>query len=279
MYLVTGADGFIASHLCEKLSSFVAYDEPFETDKLEKQLELPKAVFHLGAISSTTECDTQELARLNILSSCELLEWCVKHSIPFVYASSASVYGLGSNGFGEDTPLTPMNYYAISKASFDMFASQKMKDHPNAKIFGLRYFNVYGANESHKGDMASPIYKFTNQAKETGEIRVFEGSDNYVRDFISVDDVVDITFAAKDFEKSGIYNVGTGNPRSFLDVANIISDHTGAKIVEIPFPPHLVGKYQAFTKSDNTKLLNMCDHTFLTLEEGIARYVSGLVKG
>tara|TARA_Y100000593_G_scaffold93914_1_gene190593 strand:+ start:2344 stop:3183 length:840 start_codon:yes stop_codon:yes gene_type:complete len=278
MYLVTGADGFIGSHLCERLNSYVAYDEPFETDKLEKQLELPKAVFHLGAISSTAERNTQELARLNILSSCELLEWCVKHAIPFVYASSASVYGLGNNGFSEDAPLTPINYYAISKASFDMFALQKLKDNPDAKIFGLRYFNVYGSNEGHKGDMASPVHKFTNQATTTGEIKVFEGSENYVRDFISVEDVVDITLAAKDFKESGIYNVGTGDPGSFLDVARIISDHTGAKIIEIPFPDHLKGKYQAFTKSNNTKLLEMCDHTFLTLEEGIARYIDGLER-
>ena len=297
MYLVTGATGFIGSHLYKRFEFNTAVASDFKVRSLAQWRDVPSlihpedifvflenaqnidAVFHLGAISSTTTVDTRKLARWNILSSCKLLEWCVDHGVPFVYASSASVYGLGENGFQEDVPLVPINYYAISKVSFDMFALQKMKDNPDAKIFGLRYFNVYGANEDHKGDMSSPVHKFVNQANETGEIRVFEDSENYIRDFVSVDDVVDITLAAKDFEKSGIYNVGTGNPRSFLDVANIISDHTGAKIVEIPFPSHLVGKYQAFTKSDNTKLLNMCDHTFLTLEEGIARYVGGLEKG
>jgi len=270
MYLVTGTTGFIASHLCEKLENFVEYKKPFNTDGFTG--ELPKAVFHLGAISSTTESDTRKLANLNILSSCELLEWCIKHSIPFIYASSASVYGLGANGFHEDTILDPINYYAISKTAFDMFVLQKIKDYPDVKIFGLRYFNVYGNNEDHKGDMASPVHKFAEQARETGQIKVFKGSAGFERDFISVEDVVDVTIAAKDFPVSGIYNVGTGTIRSFMDVAEIISGHTGSKIVEIPFPPHLVGKYQEFTKSDNTKLLNVCDHTFLTLEQGISRY-------
>ena len=103
-----------------------------------------------------------------------------------------------------------------------MFALQKMKAYPNAKIFGLRYFHVYGNNETHKGDMASPIHKFAKQAKETGQIKVFEGSAGFERDFISVEDVVDITIAAKDFPVSGIYNVGTGTTRWFLDVAAII---------------------------------------------------------
>ena len=127
--------------------------------------------------------------------------------------------------------------------------------------------------------MASPIHKFAKQAKETGQIKVFEGSAGFERDFISVEDVVDITIAAKDFPVSGIYNVGTGTTRSFMDVAEIISKYTGAKIVEIPFPSHLVGKYQEFTKSDNTKLLSVCDHTFLTLEQGIDKYFDELRKG
>ena len=275
MYLVTGIDGFIGSHLRDRLGGAGTARRAGSAIYCRHLLEetwRPDAVFHLGAISSTTETDTRKLADWNILSSCELLECCVERDISFVYASSASVYGLGVNSFHEDAVLTPINYYAISKAAFDMFALQKMKDHPNAKIFGLRYFNVYGSNESHKGDMASPIHKFAEQAKETGQIKVFEGSAGFERDFISVEDVVDITIAAKDFPVSGIYNVGTGTIRSFMDVAEIISGHTGSKIVEIPFPPHLVGKYQEFTKSDNTKLLNVCDHTFLTLEQGISRY-------
>ena len=270
MYLVTGTKGFIASHLCERLNNFMECNEMFDPSKFTG--DLPEAVFHLGAISATTTTDTRKLAHWNILSSCELLEWCVERDIPFVYASSSSVYGLGENGFAEDAPMVPINYYAISKASFDMFALQKIKDKPNAKIFGLRYFNVYGSNEHNKGPMASPVCKFIKQAREDGEIKVFEGSGEYIRDFISVDDVVDITLAAKDFKESGVYNAGTGVTRTFLDVAKIISDRTGAKITEIPFPSHLVGKYQAFTKSDPTKLLNAYKHTFLTLEQGIEKY-------
>lgn len=272
MYWVTGADGFIGSHLCEKITNFIKLDENFRPCEYSGQK--PEAVFHLGAISATTTTDTRDLAWYNILSSCKMLEWCVENRVPFVYASSASVYGLGDNGFTEDAMVTPMNYYAISKASFDMFALQKINDNPDAKIFGLRYFNVYGTNEHHKGDMASPIYKFTKQANDTGEIKVFEGSEKYIRDFISVEDVVDITLAAKEFKNSGIYNVGTGSPRSFLDVANIISAHTNAQVVEIPFPEHLKGKYQAFTKSNNLKLLNAYDHVFLTLEQGIEKCIN-----
>jgi ADP-L-glycero-D-manno-heptose 6-epimerase len=182
-----------------------------------------------------------------------LLEECIKRNVPFVYASSASVYGLGTNGFQEDIPLTPLNYYAISKASFDNFVSLKILDNPNAKIVGLRYFNVYGTGEDHKLDMSSPIHKFIKQSKEESEIRVFQGSENYKRDFIHVSDVVNITKNAPEFP-SGIYNVGTGTPRSFLDVAQIVSNLSGAAIKEIPFPKHLEGKYQEFTCSHNKKV-------------------------
>ena len=177
------------------------------------------------------------------------MDICIENEIPFVYASSASVYGLGEFGFSEDSRLNPLNYYAISKASFDMFVGKKILDNPKANIVGLRYFNVYGHNEDHKGDMASPVHKFLMQSKNS-KIRVFEGSENFRRDFVHVDDVVDITKAAIDF-MPGIYNVGTGISRTFLEVAEIISRITGAEIEEIPFPDHLVGKYQDFTCSDN----------------------------
>tara|TARA_R110002110_G_scaffold225957_2_gene440114 strand:- start:34821 stop:35588 length:768 start_codon:yes stop_codon:yes gene_type:complete len=232
-----------------------------------------RVVYHLGAISSTTVSDTAKVAKNNILFSTQLLELCVANSIPFIYASSASTYGSIHGPHREWQPLKPINYYAISKTAFDLLAKQKIVDNPDARIVGLRYFNVYGHREHHKGDMASPVHKFIQQARKTGEIKIFAGSDGFKRDFIHISDVVAITKAASTFSsaQSGIYNVGTGIARTFEDVAQIIGTATGAKIVEIPFPDHLVGKYQRHTQSDNKKLSDRGGYTDdrLTLEEGI----------
>jgi len=271
--LVTGAAGFIGSNLATKFSNKFCCDVN-KTGMYNPQpaLEILKsgaisAVYHMGAISSTTETNISKIAYNNIQFSSQLLDTCIERQIPFVYASSASVYGLGDLGFFEDVQMTPLNYYAISKASFDMFAKQKMLDFKSAKIIGLRYFNVYGHNEDHKNDMASPVHKFLLQSKKN-EIKVFEGSENFKRDFVHVNDVVDITKKSIDFD-SGIYNVGTGSPRSFLDVARIISHITGANVKEIPFPKHLVGKYQNFTCSDNNKIDGFYDTERISLEDGI----------
>lgn len=261
---VTGAAGFIGKNLVEELRS--KEEDVIECDPRDLRMINPddllshisekniKAIYHLGAISSTTEKNTESLIRENILFSSKILEFCEKRNIPMIYASSASVYGDGKFGFTENNQCDPMNYYAISKLSFDMIVDQKIRDNPNLKVFGLRYFNVYGHNESHKGDMASPVYKFFDQSNRSREIKIFEGSENFLRDFIHVEDVVKITIESRQFEESGIYNVGTGNPRSFKDVAEIISNLTKSDIVEIPFPDHLVGKYQKFTCSDNKKI-------------------------
>lgn len=275
--LVTGALGFIGSHLVNALADPIICDKttgpgvwsPDEIGILFQNIDI---VYHLGAISSTTETDTRKIVENNLLLSCNLLEECISRDIPFVYASSASVYGLGTHGFSETAPMMPLNYYAISKSSFDTIVLQKIKDNPSAKVYGLRYFNVYGTNEDHKGDQASPVHKFIQQANTVGEIKVFEGSEDYLRDFIHVDDVVRATLSAKNFSNSGIYNVGTGTARSFMDVASIISGFTGAKIVEIPFPKQLLGKYQEYTCSDNRLILDQDSSLFtLTLEEGIKK--------
>ena len=276
--LVTGASGFIGSNLCNFLNdkTVIRCDTKqsfgvWPPDEIDIHFQDIECVYHLGAISSTTETNTEKIAKNNILFSTYLLEKCISLDIPFVYASSASVYGLGDRGFFENTTTTPLNYYAISKSTLDSIVLQKIKDNPDKTIVGLRYFNVYGPGESHKGDMASPVHKFLRQSSISGKIKVFEGSDQFKRDFIHVDDVVSITRDAKQFP-SGIYNVGTGVPRSFLEVAEIISSLTGAEIQEIDFPSHLVGKYQSFTCSDNTKINNL-GYTLkrISLEDGIKK--------
>ena len=278
--LITGAAGFIGSNLAEKFEDKILCD----IDKTgmynpEVAIELLKAgviseVYHLGAISSTTETNLTKISYNNVLFSSQLLDICIEKKIPFVYASSASVYGLGKLGFVESARPTPLNYYAISKAMFDMMVQQKITDCPDSHIVGLRYFNVYGHNEDHKGDMASPVHKFLQQSSDE-KIKVFEGSDTFLRDFVHVSDVVSMTRAAMSFEKSGIYNVGTGVPRSFLDVAKIISAETGSEIVEIPFPNHLKGKYQSYTCSNNEKIkLAGYNRKCLQIEEGIKKVIN-----
>ena len=264
MIYVTGAAGFIGSHLVKELKS--KNHEVMSCDVRSPLMiqpedllynfkkNRPRVVFHLGAISSTVESNTVSMTESNILLSCRLLEYCLALDVPFVYASSASVYGLGEHGFSEASPHTPLNYYAISKSSFDMYALQKLKDKPDSRVFGLRFFNVYGTNEDHKGNMASPVHKFIKQSKEKGEIEIFKGSENFKRDFIHVSDVIKATLAAKDFSEPGIYNVGTGKAKSFKDVALAVSEAMGSEIKEIAFPSHLVGKYQSYTCSNNTKI-------------------------
>ena len=278
MNIVTGAAGFIGSHLVDLMDKNTIYCDNrsasmWKSHEILKVISTcrTKSVFHLGALSSTTETNTELITENNMLLSCKILEKCIELDIPLIYASSASVYGLNSseNGkFSEDNIMSPLNYYSISKSYFDNIVMQKISDNPSAKIVGLRYFNVYGKGEDHKGEMASPIHKFLKQSNETGNIKIFKGSESYLRDFIHVSDVADITFAASSFP-SGIYNVGTGIPRSFLDIANIISRITGSKIIEIPFPDHLRGKYQTWTCSDNTKINSVYSSQRILLEDGI----------
>ena len=287
MILVTGAAGFIGGCLVDALSPHdvllcdVREDSMLSPDAALGAIgdDAVTCVYHLGAISSTTVTDITAMTENNILFPAHLLQVAMHKNIPFVYASSASVYGSVEGPHKESQPPRPVNYYAISKAAFDMFAQEKIKDNPGARIVGLRYFNVYGHKEHHKDDMASPVHKFIHQARTTGEIKVFTGSEAYQRDFIHVEDVVDITLAASKFaaEASGIYNVGTGVARSFRDVADIIASNCGAEVVEIPFPEHLQGKYQNHTQSDNSNLEN-AGYTAprITLEDGIQKVLAAI---
>jgi ADP-L-glycero-D-manno-heptose 6-epimerase len=209
-------------------------------------------VFHFGAISSTTERDVDRVMRQNYDFSVWLYEECRKHDVNLQWSSSASVYGLGTD-FRETAPVDPRSPYAWSKYLFEHY----VKRNPgNIRCQGFRYFNVYGANEMHKGTQASPYYQFTIQAQSTGIIKVFENSENFHRDFVPVEQVlgVQFQFINQDINENGIWNVGTGTTRSFREVAQGIANQYGALIEEIPFPQHLVHSYQKYTCADLTKL-------------------------
>ena len=255
--LITGQQGFIGSHALETASKFghivsssfdwnehEFMDEVFHIENID-------AVLHFGAISSTTETDVEQVLYQNYDFSVWLLNLCNDMGIHFQYSSSASIYGLGSD-FSESANPDPKTPYAWSKYLFERYVRQK---HWKIPVQGFRYFNVYGeTGEEHKGDQASPYYKFRQQANKTGVIKIFENSENYLRDFIHVNDVLDIQFRFLNIKESGVWNIGTGIPKSFRRVAEEISLETGAVIEEIPMPNNLKYSYQKYTCADLTKL-------------------------
>ncbi|HIL92187.1 MAG TPA: ADP-glyceromanno-heptose 6-epimerase [Cycloclasticus sp.] len=248
-----------------------------------------EAVFHEGACSSTTEWDGQFMMENNYEYSKTLFHFCQTHKIPFIYASSASVYG-GGSVFKEDLANeAPLNVYGYSKFLFDQYVrKQKLSNHQEmrSQVVGLRYFNVYGPREHHKGSMASVAFHLNNQLLEKGEIKLFAGCDGYgdgeqVRDFVYVGDVVDVNLWFLDNPGvSGIFNCGTGKSQPFNDVAKGVLDyHQKGELSYIPFPDHLVGHYQSFTEADLTALRAVgCNHTFKTVDEGVACYMEWLNK-
>jgi ADP-L-glycero-D-manno-heptose 6-epimerase len=212
-----------------------------------------------------------------------LFHYCQSHKIPFIYASSAAVYGADLN-FKESLQYEgPLNVYGYSKFQFDQYI-RRHQANLTAPVVGLRYFNVYGPHEAHKGSMASVAYHLNNQIKDSDELRLFEGCDGYgngeqLRDFIYVGDVVDINLWFLDHPQvSGIYNTGTGRSQTFNDVANaVIGFHQRGQIRYIPFPEHLKGCYQSFTEAnlDNLRAAG-CDHQFKTVEQGVQLYMEWL---
>ena len=256
MIILTGHEGFIGKKFLEKLSS----KNVFKVEKGNswhfrqsfnkwKDVEL---ILHQGAISDTTCTDLNAIHTFNVDFTEWLFKEAIKYQIPIKYASSASVYGNTSD------IINPLNYYAISKVMMDYWVQDHIDEFK--LVQGFRYFNVYGDGEEHKGDQASPVSKFTKQVKDTGALKLFEGSDKFLRDFICVDDVVDIVL--NNDKPSGIYDLGTSNPTSFQEVGELVAKKYHGIIKYIPFPEHLKGKYQTYTCAKKE-----WDYKFTTIKE------------
>lgn len=246
--LVTGSRGFIASHLIGALN-----DQEHHVDSMDwADGVLPKVksydwVMHLGAISSTTEQDVDKVMRQNYDFSVELYKQCRFHGVNFQFASSASVYGLGTE-FKEDSPVDPRTPYAWSKYMVERYIQQNPSDHSHAQIF--RYFNVYGPQgEEHKGKQASPYLQFKQQAETNGRIKLFEGSELSRRDFVPVSRIVQMHLMFMSIDQSGVFNFGTGTTKSFLEIAETFN----VPLEVIPVPKNLHHSYQTYTCADMTK--------------------------
>lgn len=311
MIIITGGAGFIGSNLVQGLNArghtdILVVDDLTDgrkclnlsdahiADYLDKDDFLQRiesgqdfgkveAVFHQGACSATTEWDGRFVMRVNYEYSKALLNWAAHRRVPFYYASSASVYGNGSV-FKEDRACEhPLNAYAFSKFQFDAHLRTRMAQLVSP-VVGLRYFNVYGPREQHKGGMASVAYHMQQQLKTQDTVRLFEGSDGYgpggqERDFIHVEDVVSVNLWLLEHPQvSGIFNCGTGRAQNFNAVAQaVLAYHGKGKIEYIPFPEHLKGRYQSYTQADMSSLQSVgYDQSFMSVEQGVTRYMAWL---
>ena len=258
--LITGTKGFIGGNAAKALSAdheIVCWDWQ-DNDSAQPLDSLDKSydwVLHFGAISSTTETNVEKILTQNLDFSIWLVNACNHHGIDFQYSSSASVYGLGLN-FAENAPVDPRTPYSWSKYLFERYVQTS---YWKIRTQGFRYFNVYGPGEDHKGNQASPYHQFTKQAIKTGRIKVFENSNNYFRDFIHVDQVIDTHRKFFNVNDSGIWNVGTGKVTSFMDVATSIGIQYPSAIETIPMPDQLKASYQKYTCADLTHLNNTLD--------------------
>lgn len=328
--VVTGAAGFIGSNIVYALNQrgikdIVAVDNLSNATKFHnltdceishyldkhefirqiREHQFPfddiQAVFHEGACSDTMNHDGKYMMDNNYQYSLDLLDWCQDQEIPFLYASSAAVYGKGEV-FREERELEkPLNVYGYSKFLFDQIVRQRMDNGLTAQVAGFRYFNVYGMREQHKGRMASVAFHHFHQYREQGFVNLFGeyggyGNGEHSRDFISVEDVVKANLYFFDHpDQSGIFNLGTGNSQSFNELAvatvNACRESEGLSTLSlseliqeeliryIPFPDALKGKYQSFTKADISKLREVgYQESFYDVNEGVRRYVAWLLK-
>lgn len=253
-----------------------AFDQKYGCRNIE-------VIFHEGACSATTEWDGQYVMRNNYQYTVDLFEFATAHRIPFIYASSAATYG-DKTAFTEGREYEgPLNVYGYSKFLFDEYLRARM-DTLSSPVVGLRYFNVYGPREGHKGSMASVAFHLNNQVLRGENPKLFEGSDGYengghMRDFVYVEDVAKVNLWFWEHNgPSGIYNCGTGRAEPFLNIAKAVNAYHHKETIEfIPFPEHLKGHYQAFTQADLTKLRAAgCDIQFKSVAEGVAEYMKWL---
>lgn len=250
--LITGYKGFIGQNVVNALK------DEHTLSLFDWGDEFPDITgfdwcIHLGALTSTTETDVDKVLEQNYDFSRLIINQCQSAGVNLQYSSSASVYGLTEN-FTETAPCRPMNPYAWSKYLFERYVNG-FKHRWTIKVQGFRYFNVYGPFEDHKGDQASPYYKFEKQAKETGVIKIFEKSELYKRDFVPVSRVVDVHKKFLNVSESGVWNVGTGIATSFEDVARQIATENNASVEYIPMPESLSNQYQSYTCANIDKLL------------------------
>lgn len=327
MYVVTGGAGFIGANLVAALNArgvrdVMVVDDLTQADKFSNIVDCEiadymdrrdflrsiqdgrsrrrfKAVFHQGACSDTMEQNGAYMMENNFEYSKAVLHYCQNRRIPLIYASSAAVYGAGKVFREERAHEVPLNVYGYSKLLFDQYV-RRLLPRKTAPVVGLRYFNVYGDREQHKGRMASVAFHHFQQFKIDGKVRLFEGWDSYAageqrRDFVSVEDVVAVNLHFLDHPKrSGIYNVGTGRSQPFNDVAlavinafrerrgdspiGIAEAQSGGMIEYIPFPEGLKGKYQSFTQADTSALRKSgYRRQFLSVEQGVTRYLQRLM--
>ncbi len=323
--IVTGAAGFVGANLVRGLNErgetdIVAVDNLTRAEKFHNLVDCeiadyldkaefrsrvargavgrPRVVLHQGACSDTMESDGRYMLDNNFRYSLELLEWCQAQKVPFIYASSASVYGLGPVYAEARENEKPLNVYGYSKFLFDQIVRRRLRS-LTAPVIGLRYFNVYGPREAHKGRMASVAFHHFRQFRADGKVRLFEGSHGYAageqrRDFVHVDDAVAVNLFFLEQPASGIYNVGTGRAQPFNDVAlavvNALRGQGGEpalslaaavakqRIEYVPFPEALRGKYQAYTQADLTRLRAAgFTRPMASVEQGVASYVGWLL--